>query len=259
MVLFRSFSNGLAAARHLRQSDGLPLAMIRLSDADETRFLLHFRGGGSSSPLRRLLKRWLAARGYTEAPCLMLVTLAGSAGQVARGAARVLRIVQSEGGAFAGPHGDWRSGHYAMPYLRDDLMDRGIGVDTMETATRWSNVALLHRAIQAAVTDHAAEHGFRCIMLAHTSHSYPDGACLYITLIFPMDRSQPVAQWRALKTAISEVIVNHGGTISHHHGVGQDHRPWMHDEKGAIGLDVLRAAKGRLDPDGLLNPGKLIP
>ena len=259
MVLFRSFHDGLAAARHLRQADGLPLAMIRLSDADETRFLLRFRGGGSSSPLRRLLKRWLNARGYTEAPCLMLVTLAGSAGQVARGAARVLGIVQSAGGAFAGPYGDWRAGHYAMPYLRDDLMDRGIGVDTMETATHWSNVAPLHQAVRTAVANHAAEHGFRCIVLAHTSHSYPDGACLYITLIFPMDQAQPVAQWRALKTDISEAIVAHDGTISHHHGVGRDHRSWMHEEKGAVGLDVLRAAKGRIDPDGFLNPGKLIP
>jgi len=260
MVLFRSFRDGLAAARRLRQADGLPLAMIRLSDADETRFLLRFRGrSGPPSPLRRLVKTWLTAQGYTEAPCLMLVALAGSGGQVALGAARVLRIVQSEGGAFAGPYGDWRSGHYAMPYLRDDLMDRGVGVYTVETATRWSNVTALHQAIRAVVADHAAAEGFRCLTLAHTSHSYPDGACLYVTLIFPMDRTQPIAQWRALKTAVSDAIVEHGGTISHHHGVGRDHRPWMHAEKGAVGIDILRAAKAQLDPEGHLNPGKLLP
>ena len=259
MVLFRSFEDGLEAARRLHQTDALPLAMVRLSDADETRFLLRFRGRDTSSPLRRLFKQWLAARGYTNAPCLMLVALSGPGGPVAHGAARALRIVQSEGGAFAGPYGDWRPGHYAMPYLRDELMDRGIGVDTMETATRWSNVASLHRAVRTAVADHASAHGFRCLALAHTSHSYPDGACLYITLIFPMDRTQPIAQWRALKTAVSDAIVEHGGTISHHHGVGRDHRPWMRREKGDVGLDVLRAAKAQVDPDGLLNPGKLLP
>jgi alkyldihydroxyacetonephosphate synthase len=259
MVLFRTFDDGLHAARSLRHAEHLPLAMIRLSDADETRFLLQFRGNDTApSALRRLFKRWLAARGYTDAPCLMLVALAGSGGHVAQGTARMLRIVRSAGGAFAGPYGDWRAGHYAMPYLRDDLMDRGIGVDTMETATRWSNVATLHRAVRSAVDAHAAERGVRIVVLAHTSHSYTDGACLYFTLLFPMHRARPVAQWRALKTTVSQTIVEHGGTISHHHGVGRDHRPWMDAEKGALGLDVLRAAKARLDPDGVLNPSKLI-
>jgi alkyldihydroxyacetonephosphate synthase len=258
MALFRSFEDGLTAARALRQADGLPLAMIRLSDADETRFLLRFRGSDARSTARQLFKRWLAARGYADRPCLMLVGLTGGAWAVTEGLARVLRLVRSAGGAFAGPYADWRSGHYAMPYLRDDLMDRGIGVDTMETAIRWSHVAALHRSVRDAVMTHARAHGYRALVLAHTSHSYADGACLYFTLLFPMAIGREVAQWRALKTAVSQAIVDHGGTISHHHGVGRDHRPWMTAEKGPVGRRLLRAAKSELDPACILNPTKLV-
>jgi alkyldihydroxyacetonephosphate synthase len=232
--------------------------MIRLSDADETRFLLRFRGSDTRSTARQLFKRWLAARGYADRPCLMLVGLTGGAWAVTEGLARVLRLVRSADGAFAGPYADWRSGHYAMPYLRDDLMDRGIGVDTMETATRWSNVSALHRAVRAAATNHADTHGYRSLVLAHTSHSYADGACLYFTLLFPMAIGREVAQWRALKTAVSQAIVDHGGTISHHHGVGRDHRPWMDVEKGSVGRRLLRAAKSAVDPACILNPTKLV-
>lgn len=258
MVLFRSFEEGLTAARRLRQDDGLPLTMIRLSDADETRFLLRFRSSNTESSLRRLFKWWLAARGFATSPCLMLVGLTGSAWRVASGLPRVLYLVQKDGGAFAGQYSDWRSGHYAMPYLRDHLMDRGIGVDTVETAIYWSRVGDVHHAVRAAATEHADAHGYRCLVLAHTSHSYVEGACLYFTLLFPMESGREIAQWRALKTAISQTIVEHGGTISHHHGVGRDHRSWMNAEKGSVGQGVLRAAKTHFDPDGILNPGKLV-
>lgn len=258
MLLFRSFGAGLTAARTLRQADGLPLAMIRLSDADETRFLLRFRGSPSNSPMRRLFKKWLALRGFDEHPCLMLVGFTGGAGRVAWGLARGLRRARSAGGAFIGRYADWRRGHYAMPYLRDDLMDRGIGVDTVETAVRWSHVADVHRAVRTAVGEHADTHGYRCLVLAHTSHSYADGACLYFTLIFPMAGGRELAQWHALKTAVSQTIADCGGTISHHHGVGRDHRPWMRAEKGIVGQGVLHAAKTCVDPDGMLNPSKLV-
>lgn len=258
MLLFHSFGAGLAVARRLRQADGLPLAMIRLSDADETRFLLRFRGRRSDSPLRRLFKTGLALRGLAEDSCLMLIGFTGGAGRVAWGLTRGLRLAQAAGGAVIGRYPDWRSGHYAMPYLRDDLMDRGIGVDTMETAIRWSCVADLYWTVRTAVATHADANGYQCLVLAHTSHSYSEGACLYFTLIFPMESGREIAQWQALKTTVSQTIVDHGGTISHHHGVGRDHRPWMNAEKSSPGQGILQAAKTHVDPDGILNPGKLV-
>src|SRR5262249_21783095 len=147
--------------------------------------------------------------------------------------------------------------------LRDPLMDRGIGIDTLETATTWSNVGHLRDAVRGALEkamrDHAPTKGAHGIVLAHISHSYPDGASLYFTFLFPRDLKDDLGQWRAIKTAASDAIAKSGGTISHHHGVGEDHVPWLEAEKSAAGIGVLRAVKRELDPAGVLNPGKLLP
>ena len=94
--------------------------------------------------------------------------------------------------------------------------------------------------------------------MAHISHSYPDGARLYFTFAFVRDPERPVEQWLAVKQAASDAIVTRGGTISHHHGVGLDHRPWLDQEKGPVGTALLRALKDQVDPTGVLNPGKLL-
>jgi alkyldihydroxyacetonephosphate synthase len=98
--------------------------------------------------------------------------------------------------------------------------------------------------------------------MAHLSHSYLDGACLYFTLLYPLVRplatERAVSQWRAIKRDVTDAIVGAGGTLSHHHGVGVDHRAWLPEEKGALGMELLRAAKATLDPDGVMNPGKLL-
>lgn len=94
--------------------------------------------------------------------------------------------------------------------------------------------------------------------MTHLSHSYPDGACLYFTALWPLDTGREIAQWTAIKHATTEAILAAGGTLSHHHGVGLDHAAWLVREKGALGVDALRAVKRNLDPDGILNPGKLL-
>ncbi len=162
-----------------------------------------------------------------------------------------------------GPGRRWRAGRFQAPYLRDAMLDRGLGVDTFETAASWSKLGALHMAVRAAldtaVRDSTPYPEARAIVLCHVSHSYKDGASLYFTCIFPRALDDEIAQWRALKQAASNAIVENGGTISHHHGIGQDHLPWMAAEKGALGLEILRAIKRTLDPAGILNPGKLIP
>ena len=95
-------------------------------------------------------------------------------------------------------------------------------------------------------------------MLCHISHVYPTGASLYFTVVAGQ-RGNPIDQWRAAKKAASEAMVHTGATITHHHAVGADHRPWMRDEIGDLGVEVLKAVKATLDPSGILNPGKLIP
>ena len=114
-------------------------------------------------------------------------------------------------------------------------------------------------ALDTAMRETAPRPGAHGVVLCHISHSYPDGASLYFTYFFPRALDGEIAQWRAIKKAASDAIVANGGTISHHHGVGEDHLPWIAQEKGALGIEVLRAIKSTLDPKGILNPGKLIP
>jgi len=248
--VFSEFDAGIAAARDLMQAR-VPTAMIRLSDASETFFLnaLHTGGAGADGPVQF---------------CLMLVGLEGDGATVAAALTRSRAIIEDHGGIHMGESlGEaWYEGRFAMPYLRDPMMDRGLGVDTIETATRWSTMRRLHevttKAIAGAIQAHPGAPGAQGIVMAHVSHAYPDGASLYFIFALARDLERDVDQWLAIKRAASDAIVANGGTISHHHGVGIDHLPWIDQEKGPVGMAILRSVKAQVDPAGILNPGKLI-
>jgi alkyldihydroxyacetonephosphate synthase len=169
-------------------------------------------------------------------------------------------VLEAHGGTSLGegPAKAWEHGRYGAPYLRDSLLAAGALCETLETATNWSNVGTLKAAVTEALTNSLAETGTPALVLCHISHVYPTGASLYFTVVAGQ-RGNPIEQWRKAKTAASEAMVRNGGTITHHHAVGADHRPWMRDEIGDLGVEVLRAVKAVLDPAGILNPGKLIP
>ncbi len=164
----------------------------------------------------------------------------------------------------------WEHGRFQAPYLRDALLSAGALCETLETATNWSNLAALKAAVTEALTtslggqersdpgNGTAETGTPALVLCHISHVYPTGASLYFTVVAGQ-RGNPIEQWRKAKAAASEAIVRCGATITHHHAVGADHRPWMRAEVGDLGVEVLRAVKSVLDPAGIMNPGKLIP
>jgi alkyldihydroxyacetonephosphate synthase len=94
--------------------------------------------------------------------------------------------------------------------------------------------------------------------LGHLSHSYPDGACVYFIVIYPVRSGDAWSQWREIKRAITDAIVDAGGTVSHHHGIGTDHAPWLTREKGVLGVDAIKALKQAFDPEGMMNPGKVL-
>ncbi len=263
--LFHDFASGTAAIREAVQAE-LPAAMLRLSDAGETGFYRTFAALGKRKSLKDWIEgRVLAMRGFDSAMAAMIVGLEGDADSVTYARQHFDAIAKRLGamplGTGAGKR--WLAGRFHGPYLRDPLLDRGVGVDTLETATSWSKLDGLYAAVKAALETSIAETaprpGARGIVMCHISHSYPDGASLYFTYIFPRTLGGEVAQWQAIKRAASDAIAANGGTISHHHGVGEDHLPWIAAEKGALGIEVLRAVKGTLDPKGILNPGKLIP
>jgi alkyldihydroxyacetonephosphate synthase len=262
--LFRDFASGRTAIRQAVQ-EGLPFAMLRLSDCDETRFYRAFSSIGRKGLAHNLTDSYLKLRGLGDTMCMMIAGFEGNEREIGASRKRFASIAKKLGAISAGasPGQRWFDGRFHGPYLRDPLMDRGVGVDTLETATRWSNIDTLYAALKAAleksILDTAPRPGAKGIVMCHISHSYRDGASLYFTYIFPRALDGEIAQWRAIKTAASDVIAANGGTISHHHGVGEDHLPWIAQEKGAIGIEVLRAIKHTLDPNGVLNPGKLIP
>ena len=263
--LFRDFASGAAAIRQAVQS-GIDVTMLRLSDAAETRFYRAFGALGKRRGLGdRLAQIYLDTRGFDDKACAMVAGFEGTEADVARARGAFEAIAKKHRALFLGEGQGkrWKDGRFHGPYLRDPMMDRGAGVDTLETATRWSNIETLYVAVkdalEKAIRDTAPRDGAHGIVSCHISHSYLDGASLYFTYIFPRALEREIAQWRDIKKAASDAIAAHGGTISHHHGVGEDHLPWMMAEKGALGIDVLRAVKMALDPKGVMNPGKLIP
>lgn len=240
---FRSWAEGVAAMRELEQQRLAP-DVARLSDVDETRVQLALSGAS------RLQRAFLRGR---RASCMAILGWDGGVKERRRSATAVVR---RHGGFSVGTAAGekWKAGRYDGPYLRDDLLDAGVLVETLETSARWSSLVDTHSVVRTALR--AALPG--AVVMCHVSHLYPHGASLYFTVL-GQQGADPVAQWQRAKTAATDAIVGSGATITHHHAVGTDHRAWLTDEIGPLGVDVLRAVKAALDPAGVLNPGKLIP
>ena len=254
---FRGFAEGVEAFRVMEQADASP-DVARLSDPQETRLSLAL--GSSGSLAERAGRAWLRMRGH-EGGCLAIVGFEGDGEQVERRRSHTSALLRAGGGLALGrrPGAAWLRGRFATPYLRDELLDRGVLVETLETATRWSNLDNLYRAVGDALRESLEARGTPPLVMCHVSHLYRSGASLYFTFLAAQEREDPLDQWRAAKTAATDAIVAAGGTITHHHAVGRDHAPWMPAEVGAVGVELIRAAKERLDPIGIMNPGKLLP
>jgi alkyldihydroxyacetonephosphate synthase len=251
--LFRSFEAGCEAIRALAQA-GVAPDVTRLSDEDETRTTLALAGDGGA--VRRAGGAALRALGHRPG-CLLIAGWEGEPADVARrrgAAVKRLRGAALPLGRGAGEA--WRAARFAGPHLRDALLDRGLLVETLETATSWSALPDLHRAVRDAVAGALA--ASPPVIGCHVSHLYPDGASLYFTVLARQDADDPAGQWRAAKRAAGDAIVAAGATITHHHAVGRDHRPWMAAEHGPLGTELLRTLKQRCDPAGIMNPGKLL-
>ena len=251
---FRSFTEGAAALRRVVQSHVAP-DVARLSDEEETRLTLTAGSGDKG----RFGRGWLPCSRHAGG-CLAIVGWEGppSAGRGRRRATTA--VLKSAGGLRLGEGVGqaWRHGRFDGPYLRDDLMDQGVLVETLETAASWSSLPEVYRAVAAALRGAFAARGQSAIVLCHVSHLYETGASLYFTFLAAAEPGSELDQWRAAKTAACAAIVASGATITHHHAVGTDHAPYLAAEVGEVGLTALRAVKAALDPTGILNPGKLV-
>ena len=252
-AFFRTWEQGCVALRELEQERVAP-DVARLSDPDETRAQLALAGSGGLKG--RVGRTVLALRGY-RGGCLAVLGWEGSAAGVEARRKASLQVAKRHGALVVGSSvGErWEHGRYDGPYLRDDLLDAGYLVETLETSATWSRLHATHAAVRAALA--ASLPG--AIVMCHVSHLYAHGASLYFTVLAARSADDPVGQWTRAKASACDAIVTSGATITHHHAVGTDHRDWMTAEVGALGVEVLRAVKATLDPAGILNPGKLIP
>ncbi|WP_396655172.1 FAD-binding oxidoreductase [Microbacterium sp.] len=234
---FPDFAAGTAAVRAATQR-GIRPTVLRLSDETETRI-----GAAMGGHLSRLGGSLAIATAEGDEGTAVLEHLDG--------------LFRAHGAKPRGeaPARSWERGRFEAPALRDTLMDIGVLAETLETAATWSRLPELKDAVTAALT---ASLGGRPLISCHISHVYPAGASLYFTVVAALE-ADPVAQWTRAKDAASHAIADAGATITHHHAVGSDHRPYLRAEIGDLGVKVLRAVKDALDPHGILNPGKLIP
>jgi alkyldihydroxyacetonephosphate synthase len=251
------FESGAQTVRALAQRDALP-DVIRLSDREETRLAMAMPGPGGAA--KGLLDRYLRLRNRADG-CIVVTGWEGEGEAVGRRRALASRLLRAGEAVSLGqaPGRAWERGRYEAPYLRDELLGLGVMVETLETSHTWSRLGELHGGVARAIAGALEDQGTPGLVLCHVSHVYPDGASLYFTFMARQRRSEEIAQWRAVKAAASEAIVEAGGTITHHHAVGRDHAPYMRAEIGELGLDVLRSVKEQLDPAGIMNPGKLLP
>ncbi|KAA0024515.1 FAD-binding oxidoreductase [Antrihabitans cavernicola] len=152
----------------------------------------------------------------------------------------------------------WRSSFLRMPYQRDALAARSMIVETFETACTWDTFADLHASVRKAANDALASVDAQGVLTCRFTHVYPDGPAPYFGIYAAGRWGSTLAQWDQIKAAVSEALANAGATITHHHAVGRDHRPWYDRQRPDVFAAALRAAKGALDPAGILNPGVLV-
>jgi alkyldihydroxyacetonephosphate synthase len=270
-VTFDSFESGASSVRALSQS-GLNPSNCRLLDGDEAALTGALPPAGDARPA--LLVLGFESADHKLGPwmerALELCAYHGGRARESGGppdsgsGARGGRPGSGSGARGDGGRGDggrglaegaWRDAFLQAPYLRDTLVAAGIFVETFETAVTWDRFEELVASVKERAREALGGDG---TVTCRLTHVYPDGAAPYFTVLAPARRGDELAQWDEVKTAISEVIAAGGGTITHHHAVGRDHRPWYDRQRPDPFAEALRAAKAAVDPAGILNPGVLI-
>ncbi len=252
-----SWEAGISVVKILVQ-ESFFLSMLRLSNPKETKVHLAMAG----DKLKGLIVKYLKLRGLGGDVCLLVVGISGSKGRVKRTYRRVRRLVQKHKGISASTFigRAWQKNRFKAPYLRNTLWEEGYAVDTLETCVPWDRIDKTMKDIEKALEMGLEEEGERVYVFSHLSHFYITGASIYTTYLYRIapDFETTLARFERLKHKASMAILRNGGTISHHHGVGLDHKRYMDKEKTVIGMAVLRDLISSFDPYGIMNPGKLV-
>ncbi len=233
--------------------------MLRLADSDETATTLQLSG---KEKMVDFANKGLNMIGIGSNRCLLIYGLTGSPPSCRLAYRQVQAIVRRHKGFsvnyFIGH--TWQKSRFLTPYLRNTLWEAGYALDTLETCLSWSKVLDCMREIKAAIHSSMESNGEKILVFAHLSHLYEEGASCYVTYLWrrSLEPQETLQRWLSIKSIASLVIVKHGGTISHQHGVGIDHAPYLAAEKSRLGIDLIKQLCTSLDPHGIMNPGKLV-
>ncbi|MFI7480789.1 FAD-binding oxidoreductase [Kocuria sp. M1R5S2] len=263
--MFPTWQQALTAMHDISRSD-VSTTFARVSDARETAFSLSTQKAPAT--LRKkvavkgqnLLWEVMRRRGWdTAAMCISYVCFEGSTSEVDRRKKTVAGIVKKHGALVlgSGPGALYDQKKFDTPYLRDFLLEQNTIGDVSETAAPWSKLTTLHQAVYDAADRAFQQTGKTGWIMSHMSHSYHSGACLYFTFGYELGE-HPHEEYAVIKGAIQQAFVDSGGTLSHHHGVGTEHSPWMEQDVSPEGVQLLRGLFATADPGAHLNPGKIV-
>ena len=257
-VFLPNWQQALLGIRQLVQAR-VPLSMLRLSNAIETETQLALAGHPQQIAW---LEKYLALRGAGDGKCMLTFGVTGSRVQNAASLKQAKKLLKGFGGVFSGTllGKKWAENRFRFPYLRHGLWSAGYAVDTLETATDWCNVDSLLNKLEASLRDGLAAEGERVHVFTHLSHVYGEGSSIYTTYVFRPGNTydETLTRWQQLKHVACRTIAENRGTISHQHGVGRDHAPYLPVEKGELGMAALKALSAHFDPDQRLAPGVLL-
>ena len=261
---FPNWETGITTMQQISASDAAP-SITRISDSNETGFTLATskeRFGLDKFKAGTMLPQIMKAKGWNlDDICISFIAYEGSPEHAKRQRTLVEKMINKNGGLTiigTGPGILYDQKKFDTPYLRDFLLDMGAAGDVSETATPWSKINQVHDAAYAAAQKAYDEIGIKGWIMSHMSHSYHSGACLYFTFAFVF-KNDPIAEYNLVKNAIQQSFVDNHATISHHHGVGVEHSPWLEEDISPEGVVVMRGLFSSADPGSNFNPGKVTP
>jgi len=246
--IFPTWESAVDASREISQGEfGMP-SVFRISDAEETDVAMKLYGIEGT-----IIDKFIQFRGYKSGQrCLCLGHTEGERGFSKHVKRQVKKISKKHGAMYITgyPVIKWRHGRYADPYMREDLHDYGIVIDTLETGVSWDNLHRLHQGVREFIKNRP-----QTVCMTHASHFYPQGTNLYFIYIM---KCKDINEYKEFQEGIIDKIQQFGGSLSHHHGVGRMIGPWMEPHLGKEQMGVLRSLKNHFDPNNIMNPGGML-
>ncbi len=242
--MFPSWDAAVDASREIMQAEFGKPAIFRISDPEETDRGLKLYG------IPSFVDRYLVKKGFLPMErCLCLGTVEGEGGYTKLVKKKIIKVCKSYGARYLTGYAakKWEKTRYTEPYMREDLQDYGIQIDTLEASVTWANLHQVHEGVRAYIKNRP-----KTMCMTHASHFYPQGTNLYFIFIM---KTTDVEEFKSFQRGVIEAIMKNGGSLSHHHGVGRMMAPYLDEYLGPEQMDALRALKKHFDPNGILNPG----